>query len=96
MKATIDYYMENATYMRGALKGFGLTVYGGENSPYIWLQTPKGIGSWEFFDKLLHEAQIVTTPGAGFGAAGEGYIRITAFGSHEASHEAMERIGKIL
>ena len=96
VKATIDYYMQNAKYIREALKGYGLTVYGGENSPYIWLQTPKGIGSWEFFDVLLHKAQVVTTPGAGFGAAGEGYIRITAFGSHEGSKEAMRRIGSIV
>ncbi|MBR5644178.1 MAG: aminotransferase class I/II-fold pyridoxal phosphate-dependent enzyme, partial [Salinivirgaceae bacterium] len=78
------------------LESFGLKVFGGQNAPYIWVRTPGDTDSWSFFDRLLREAQVVTTPGAGFGAAGEGYIRITAFGSHESSAEALKRIGKCL
>ena len=96
IKATIDYYMANARIIRQSLQGFGLQVFGGENAPYIWVRTPDGTDSWSFFDRLLHEAQVVTTPGAGFGAAGEGYIRITAFGTHASSIEAMERVKKCL
>ena len=96
IKATIDYYMANARIIRQSLQGFGLQVFGGENAPYIWVRTPGGTDSWSFFDRLLHEAQVVTTPGAGFGAAGEGYIRITAFGTHASSIEAMERVKKCL
>ena len=96
IKATIDYYMANACIIRQSLQGFGLQVFGGENAPYIWVRTPGGTDSWSFFDRLLHEAQVVTTPGAGFGAAGEGYIRITAFGTHASSIEAMERVKKCL
>ena len=94
--ATIDYYMANARIIRQSLQGFGLQVFGGENAPYIWVRTPNGTDSWSFFDRLLREAQVVTTPGAGFGAAGEGYIRITAFGTHKSSIEAMERVRKCL
>ena len=96
IKETIGYYLNNAKTIREALTGVGLTVYGGVNAPYIWCRTPDGVGSWEFFDKLLHEACIVTTPGAGFGPSGEGYIRLTAFGSFENTCEAMERIAKLL
>ena len=78
--------------MREGLTAVGLEVIGGINSPYIWLKTPKGIGSWQFFDKLLTEAHVVGTPGVGFGPAGEGYLRLTAFGSHEDCIEAMKRI----
>ena len=74
----------------GAVSGF--TVYGAVNSPYVWCRTPEGMGSWEFFDLLLTKANIITTPGAGFGPSGEGYIRLTAFGDAEATVEAMERI----
>ena len=96
IRATIDYYMANARIIRQSLQGFGLQVFGGENAPYIWVRTPNGTDSWSFFDRLLREAQVVTTPGAGFGAAGEGYIRITAFGTHKSSIEAMDRMKKCL
>ena len=71
-------------------------MFGGKNSPYIWCQTPDGMGSWEFFDLLLDKANIITTPGAGFGPSGEGYIRLTAFGEADATKEAMERIKKLM
>ena len=96
IRATIDYYMANARIIRQSLQSFGLQVFGGQNAPYIWVRTPNGTDSWSFFDRLLREAQVVTTPGAGFGAAGEGYIRITAFGTHKSSIEAMERVRKCL
>lgn len=95
IRATIDYYMENARQMREALCGMGLTVYGGTDAPYLWVSTPKGTTSWGFFDEMLHEAQVVCTPGVGFGPAGEGYVRLTAFGQHEATAEALKRIGKL-
>ena len=93
---TIDYYMNNAQVIRTGLQSAGMQVYGGENSPYIWLRTPGGIGSWEFFDRLLKEANVVTTPGAGFGPSGEGYIRMTAFGGAAATREAVDRLISIL
>ncbi len=92
----IAYYHNNAKVIREGLSKAGLTVYGGVNAPYIWFRTPEGTGSWEFFDKLLHEACVVTTPGAGFGPSGEGYIRLTAFGEAGATQEAVERIASIL
>ena len=73
----------------------GYTVSGGVNAPYIWLKTPKGMSSWEFFDYLLEQANVVGTPGAGFGPSGEGYFRLTAFGSYENTLEAMERIKRL-
>ena len=73
----------------------GYTVYGGVNSPYIWMKTPGGLTSWEFFDTLLSEAHVVGTPGSGFGPCGEGYFRLTAFGSHENTRRAIERIKKM-
>lgn len=88
----IAYYMTNARVIRDGLKALGLEVFGGINAPYIWLKTPNGLGSWEFFDKLLTDCHVVGTPGAGFGACGEGYFRISAFGSHENVTEAMARI----
>jgi len=91
IKATIDYYMNNAKIIRENLMSLGLTVYGGVNAPYIWLKAPKGMKSWELFDKLLNEANVVGTPGVGFGPSGEGYFRLTAFGSREKTLEAMER-----
>ncbi len=91
----IAYYMENARIIRESLSAAGLTVYGGVNAPYIWLKTPD-MGSWEFFDKLLHEAHVVGTPGAGFGTCGEGYFRLSAFGLRENVVEAVERIKKVL
>jgi len=91
-QALIDFYMENARIVREGLEAIGLTVYGAKNAPYIWVKTPAGLGSWDFFDKLLNEAHVVSTPGAGFGPAGEGYLRLTAFGSRANTEEAVERI----
>ncbi len=92
----IAYYQENARIMMAGFDKVGIKYYGGVHSPYIWLQCPNGMGSWEFFDFLLNELQIVGTPGAGFGKNGEGYFRLTAFGSREATEEAMDRIVKRL
>lgn len=92
VQATIDYYMENARIMREAFAEIGLKTYGGENAPYIWLKTPDGMDSWKFFDTLLYEANVVGTPGVGFGPSGEGYFRFTAFGQREDCEEAMKRI----
>ncbi|MCE9625981.1 MAG: LL-diaminopimelate aminotransferase, partial [Deltaproteobacteria bacterium] len=88
----IAYYLANAALIREGLSRAGLQVYGGVNAPYIWLKTPKGIGSWEFFDQLLNEANVVGTPGAGFGPSGEGYFRLSAFGFREKIQEAIARI----
>ena len=92
VKETLDYYMENARIIREGLKDAGYTLFGGVNSPYIWMKTPNNIGSWEFFDKLMKEAHVVGTPGAGFGANGEGYFRLTSFGTRENTLQAIERI----
>jgi LL-diaminopimelate aminotransferase len=94
--ANIRYYMENARLVRERLGAAGYTVHGGVNAPYIWLKTPHGLGSWEYFDKLLAEANVVCTPGAGFGVAGEGYCRISAFAFREDVEEALDRIVKKL
>ena len=88
----IAYYRKNADYIYKGLKEAGYTVSGGGNSPYIWLKTPKGMSSWEFFDCLLEKANVVGTPGSGFGPSGEGYFRLTAFGSYENTVEAVDRI----
>ena len=88
----IAYYMNNAKLIREGLTEAGYTVYGGVNAPYIWLKTPDNMTSWEFFDYLLENANIVGTPGSGFGPSGEGYFRLTAFGSLERTKEAIERI----
>ena len=95
VKETIDIYMGNAKLIRETLSKIGYIVYGGVNAPYIWLKTPQGVKSWEFFDILLNKAHVVTTPGAGFGSAGEGYVRLTAFGQPENVKEALERIKAI-
>lgn len=92
VKETIDYYMNNARTMKEGLEMAGLKVYGGVNAPYIWLKTPEGVDSWRFFEQMLYEANVVGTPGIGFGPSGEGYIRLTAFGKHEDCIEAMRRI----
>ena len=92
IKEIIAYYMTNAQIIREGLLSLGLEVYGGVNAPYIWLKTPQGMDSWAFFDKLLGEAHIVGTPGSGFGPAGQGYFRLTAFGQRENTVEAVERI----
>ncbi|HEX9022593.1 MAG TPA: LL-diaminopimelate aminotransferase [Geobacteraceae bacterium] len=88
----IDYYMGNARIIREALSAIGLTVHGGVNAPYIWLKTPQGLASWDFFDKLLTECHVVGTPGSGFGPSGEGYFRLSAFGNRDNVLEAVERI----
>lgn len=92
IKDLITYYMTNAKIIREGLLSIGLEVYGGVNAPYIWLKAPNGLDSWAFFDKLLNEANIVGTPGSGFGPAGQGYFRLTAFGNYENTLEAVERI----
>lgn len=92
VKDTIAYYLDNAKIIRNALTAKGFEVFGGVNSPYVWMKTPSGASSWEFFDYLLQSKNIVTTPGAGFGPSGEGYIRLTAFSTKEKTLEAMERI----
>ena len=91
----IAYYMNNAKTIKNGLADAGYTVSGGVNAPYIWLKTPDGMSSWDFFDFLLEKANVVGTPGSGFGPSGEGYFRLTAFGSYENSVEAMERIKKL-
>lgn len=96
IRAVIDYYMENARIMREGLIEMGFKVYGGEDAPYLWVKTPNGISSWEFFDWMLHSPHVVCTPGAGFGPSGEGYVRLTAFGTHEGTAEALQRIGRTL
>ncbi|QJC52473.1 LL-diaminopimelate aminotransferase [Paenibacillus albicereus] len=92
IRSLVDYYMTNAGIIRDGLASLGLDVFGGVNAPYIWLKTPKGLDSWAFFDKLLSEANIVGTPGVGFGRSGQGYFRLTAFGSRENTEKAVERI----
>ncbi len=92
IREIVDYYMNNAKVIREGLLSMGLTVFGGVNAPYIWLKTPAGLDSWGLFDKLLTEVNIVGTPGAGFGPAGEGYFRLTAFGNAERTIEAVERM----
>lgn len=96
VQAVIEFYLRNARVIKEGLEAAGLTVYGAVNSPYVWCKTPEGMGSWDFFNKLLEEANVITTPGAGFGPAGEGYIRLTAFGDAEATRQAVERIKAIL
>lgn len=95
LKEQVDYYMQNAKIIYEGLKNAGYSVSGGINAPYVWLKTPDKMTSWEFFDKLLHEANVVGTPGSGFGAHGEGYFRLSAFGSHENTIKAVERITKM-
>ena len=94
VKALIDFYTENARIIREGLIKAGYTIFGGVNAPYVWAKAPEGMGSWEYFDYLLKEKNIVTTPGAGFGASGEGYVRFSAFGSRENTIEAMKRLEK--
>ncbi len=95
IQQTIDIYMGSASLICRKLTKLGYEVYGGTNAPYIWVQTPKGIGSWEFFDLLLNKANVVCTPGAGFGPAGEGYVRLTAFATPDNVNEAMKRLAKL-
>jgi len=91
-RRTIDYYKENARVMAGALQALGVWFVGGKNSPYLWMKCPNGMDSWSFFDALLAEAQVVGTPGVGFGHNGEGYFRLTAFGDQAKTKEAMQRM----
>lgn len=93
--ATVAYYMRNAATLRQGLAQAGLEAWGGINAPYIWVRTPSGTSSWEFFDELLHRCHIVVTPGVGFGPSGEGYFRITAFSSHTNTLKAVERLSKM-
>ncbi len=92
IRKTIDYYMENARLMRATLQNLGYKVYGGKDAPYLWVRTPDGTTSWGFFNAMLQRAHVVCTPGVGFGPAGEGYVRLTAFGQHDSTEKALERI----
>lgn len=94
IRENINYYKENAKIIKEGLIEAGFTVYGGVNSPYVWLKVPEDLNSWEFFDELLKKANVVGTPGSGFGPSGEGYFRLTAFGTKENTIEAIERIKK--
>ena len=94
VRDNVDYYMKNAATIRDGLRAAGLDVYGGVNAPYIWLKTPGGMDSWRFFEVLLEGLGIVGTPGVGFGPNGEGYFRLTAFGSQENTQKAMRRIAE--
>ncbi len=96
IKGLVKYYMDNATYILNGLKKAGLDVSGGVNAPYIWVKTPQGLSSWEYFDRLLTVANVVGTPGSGFGPSGEGYLRLTAFGNSERTKEAVDRIAGIV
>ena len=96
VKENIAYYQENAKILMQALDECGIKYFGGKNSPYIWLKCPNGMGSWEFFDKLLSEANVVGTPGEGFGENGKGYLRLTSFSTHENTRETMARLKKML
>ena len=95
IEETLAYYRENARIIKEGLEAAGLEVYGAVNSPYVWCKTPGGMGSWDFFRKLLTDANVITTPGAGFGPSGEGYIRLTAFGTKENTIEAVRRIAEM-
>ncbi len=96
IKESIAYYQENSRILMEALDACGIKYFGGKNSPYIWLKCPGGMGSWEFFDMLLERANVVGTPGEGFGENGKGYLRLTSFSTHESTREAMERIKALL
>lgn len=91
-KELIGYYMKNAAIIKNGLLKMGLTVYGGENAPYLWLKTPNSLSSWDFFDKLLNETHVVGTPGSGFGPCGEGYFRLSSFGNREQIEKAVKSI----
>lgn len=95
-RALIDFYLTNARLLREGLQAAGLSVFGGVNAPYIWLKTPGGLKSWDFFDRLLERAHLVGTPGSGFGASGEGYFRLSAFNSRANIEEAVQRLRKVV
>jgi LL-diaminopimelate aminotransferase len=92
IRALVEFYLSNARIIRDGLEAAGLDVYGGRNAPYVWFRTPPGVSSWEFFDRLLATAGVVGAPGSGFGPSGEGYFRLTGFGSREQTEEAVERL----
>ena len=92
LQEQVAYYMKNAKTIKEGLSQAGFTVFGGVNAPYIWLKTPDGMSSWEFFDYLLEKANVVGTPGSGFGPSGEGYFRLTAFGTYENTVKAIDRM----
>ena len=94
VRQTIDYYMQNANRIKARLSDIGLKVYGGNDAPYLWVQTPDGMTSWRFFEQMLYGAHVVCTPGVGFGPSGEGFVRLTAFASHEQTDEALDRIAR--
>ncbi len=96
VRKTIEFYLANARLVRESLTQLGIQVYGGVNAPYVWLKTPGNLSSWDFFDKLLHAAHLVGTPGSGFGACGEGYFRLSAFNSRANVEEAVQRFAKIM
>ena len=91
----IAYYLNNAKTILNGLKEIGIEAYGGVNSPYVWLKTPGDMDSWDFFDLLLNQLQLVGTPGSGFGRAGQGYFRLTAFNTIENTQKAIERLAKL-
>lgn len=95
VQENIQYYLENGQYLKRELQKLGFTVYGADNSPYIWLKVPEGETSWSFFDRLLKVANIIATPGVGFGKCGEGFVRLTSFGSHEDCKEAIKKIAEL-
>ena len=92
IRALVDFYLSNARTIREGLEAAGLAAYGGRNAPYVWFRTPAGVSSWDFFDRLLATAGVVGAPGSGFGPSGEGYFRLTAFGSREQTEEAVDRL----
>lgn len=96
VKAMVQYYMDNVRIMKKMLSKTGIQFFGGENAPYLWIKTPDNQTSWKFFDKLLYEAQVVSTPGVGFGPSGEGYVRLTSFGERHQCEEGIQRICQCL
>ena len=96
VRELVDYYMGNASYILSGLTKAGFKAFGGVNSPYVWMATPEGMSSWDFFDMLLEKANVVGTPGVGFGSCGEGYFRLTSFGSSENTREAVDRIVNLM
>ena len=95
VRALVDFYMENARLLREGCTALGWKTWGGENAPYVWCKTPDGYDSWKFFEHLLRNAQVVTTPGAGFGRCGEGYFRISAFNSRANVEEVVRRLARV-
>jgi LL-diaminopimelate aminotransferase len=95
VRALVEHYMGNAAILREAAAGAGLQVYGGVNAPYIWVKTPNGLTSWQMFDRMLQELNVVITPGSGFGSCGEGYFRISAFNSRENAEEVGRRLKRL-